>query len=66
MLIQHKSSVTTKTLFQTDNPYQMQLLEANVKHKFIGKNETKIELTNGKQFEKSLQSVFPLEFTNCK
>jgi hypothetical protein len=65
MLSEYKSSVTSKTLFQTDNQFQMELLEANVKHKFMGKNETKIELNNGKQFEKSLQSVFPLEFTNC-
>lgn len=65
MLVEYKPLITNKTLFQTDNQYQMELLQGNVRHKYAANNETKIELENGKQFEKSLQSVFPLEFTNC-
>lgn len=55
-------SVTNKTLFKTDNLYQIEILKGNVKHKFK-RDEIKIELENGKKFEKSLQSVFPIEFT---
>ena len=46
----------------TDNLYQIEMLKGNVKHKFK-RDEIKIELENGKKFEKSLQSVFPIEFT---
>lgn len=54
--------ITSKTVFKSDNAYTNKLLEGNVTHTFK-RDEKKIKLEDGTEFEKSLQSVFPIEFT---
>lgn len=53
---------TSKTVLISDNMYTNRILEKNVLHKFK-RDEKKIVLQDGSAFEKSLQPVFPIEFT---
>ena len=57
-------NITSNTMFISQNEYEKELVAGSgqLKHTFTNDNN-KITLPNGKQFVKSVQPVFPAEFT---
>jgi hypothetical protein len=55
--------VTDMTLFKSDNEYHLEMVSGNTKH-VISQDENLIQLDNGKSFVKTVQNVFPSEFTD--
>ncbi len=58
----HRINVTDKTLFKTENQYQIEMMNNQAQH-ITSQDDNLILLDNGKSFSKSLQTVYPAEFT---
>jgi hypothetical protein len=57
-----KKNVTDMTLYRTANAYEMQMINGSNKHMII-QNRDQIMLENGEVFRKTVQPVYPAEFT---
>jgi hypothetical protein len=58
----HDKNVSDKTLYKTDNAYQIEMINNQAKH-VLSADDDLIKLDNGKSFQKSLQEVYPADFT---
>jgi hypothetical protein len=58
----HEKKVSDNTLYKTENAYQIEMINNQTKHVPTG-DDNLIKLDNGKSFQKSLQEVYPADFT---